>query len=166
MRGVIDAAKMDELEAQLDAAVGGSDLARMEALHAAAVEMIRGYRGLLERVRLAENTLQRVRNLGLDARSEIERNAKKSPPIETSGRSILRMVEDVVDGYVEPIQPMLLEALGSEYPAAPGWYLAAEGARAKLVGNTRAKERLEHERLHGPGSFERVRRPIRDNPQA
>lgn len=127
------------------------DLTRIGEMNAkqapqAAMELMRGYRALLMRVRLAELAVYRSSCLADDMKAIIERGktARAGGP---TPEALGNMASHYVKHYVDPILPLLRESLGFETP--DGWYLEPEDLRAKLVGNERAKERLERDGMPG-----------------
>lgn len=127
------------------------DLKRIWAMDAeqapqAAMELMRGYEALLTRMRLAELAVYRSSCLADDMKAIIERGKTQRAGGPTP-EGLANMAAKYVEHYVDPILPVLREALGFE--TVDGWYLDPEDARAKLVGNKRAKERLANERAEG-----------------
>lgn len=111
--------------------------------------VIDAYGALLARVRLAELALYRARLLADDQDAIITLGGKqRAGPPKPEG--IANMTRKYVEAYVDPVIEPLREALGFT-PGAEreGWYLAPEDARAKLIGNVRAQERLEREGRRG-----------------
>lgn len=108
--------------------------------------VLAAYDALNMRVRLAELVLYRAMLLQQDLSVLIMREGRKSPPRTVDVKAAERMLLDFVRDYVDPVIVPLREALGYEAgDEARGWYAGPEEARAKLVGNRRAKERLARE---------------------
>lgn len=102
------------------------------------------YDALLVRAQLAELALYRAKLLAGDMESLLRNRGTQSG--EQLAEGIANLAKLYVRDYVEPVLPLLRDALGfEEGQEAEGWYIAAEDTRAKIRGSQKATERLARE---------------------